>query len=564
MQAFTRWLRRQSTWIESQQTSILSAAFIILAATIASAVFGLLKNRVLGAYFINGQYSYAVGDTTHYLLESYWVAFRIPEFAYQLIILGAVSSAFLPLFTQLYKDEKSEAFNLANQAMLILFGIFGLAGVVIGVWADGFVNLITGPGFDQTQHALAVEMTRIMMLAQVLFALSGFFSAMLQSAKRFIIPAFSPVMYNVGIILMVIFAHRQLGLPAAAWGTVLGAFLHMIIQLPLAWKLGWRLDLWPRWRRADLLHLTKTAGPRTLTMGLNQLNLLAITFFTTTVGGLSLTLVTYAQALMSVPIRFFGASIGQAALPFLSASHDDLEGFRSTTFRSLRQIAFFAAPASVLLLVLRVPIVRLAYGTHDLPWRATLLTAETLGFLSLSVAPQAATHLLIRAFYALNNTVTPFLVSIFYFLATLFLGWLLVIQLQLGLKGIAIALTVTGTLEMFLLLTLLVWRIRLDGVKELAGSLFRIGLAAFLMAVALFIFQRLFDLYVFETSRTLALLQLTVLVTAIGSASYLGLCWLFRIEELRILHRIYLRLRSQWTKTVRTTPEFMENVSAES
>ncbi len=564
MQALARWFRRQSSWIESQQTSILSAAFIILTATVAAAIFGLLKNRVLGAFFINDQYSYLVGETRHYLLESYWVAFRVPEFAYQLIVLGAVSSAFLPLFTQLYKDEKTEAFNLANQAMLVLLGIFAVAGIIIALWADGFVSLITGSGFDQTQHDLAVTMTRVMMLAQILFALSGFFSAMLQSAKRFIVPAFSPVMYNIGIILMVVIANRQLGLLAAAWGTVLGAFLHMLIQIPLAWKLGWRLDLSPRWKKADLKHLVQLAGPRTLTLGLNQLNLLAITFFTTAIGGLSLTLINYAQALMSVPIRFFGLSIGQAALPFLAASHDDLTGFRSTTFRSLRQIAFFAAPASVLLLILRVPIVRLAYGTDNLPWRATLLTAEALGYLALSIAPQAATHLLIRAFYALNNTITPFIVSIFYFILTVFLGWLFVIQMSLGLKGIAIALTVAGIIEMSLLLILLVWRIKLDGVHELVDSLSRTGLAAFLMALTLFVFQRLFDLYVFETSRTLALLQLTISVTGLGSAVYLGLCWLFRIEELRILQRIYQRLRSQWSKTVRTTPEFVENVSAES
>ncbi len=562
MQAITRWFRKQSTWVESQQASILSAAFIILIATVASAVFGLIKNRVLGAYFINDNYSYLVDGTIHYLLESYWVAFRVPEFAYQLIVLGTVSSAFLPLFTQFYQDNKEHAFNLANQAMIALLVIFALAGVVIAVWADGFINLLTSPGFDPRQHDLAVQMTRIMMLSQVLFALSGFFSAMLQSAKRFIIPSFSPVMYNIGIILMVIFTHQQLGLLSAAWGTVLGAFLHMVIQVPLAWKLGWRVNPFPRWNRHDLKQLLHLAGPRTLTLGLNQLNLLAITFFTTAIGGLSLTMINYAQALMAVPVRFFGASIGQAALPFLAASHHDPAGFRWTLFRSLRQIAFFAAPASVLLLILRVPIVRLAYGTDNFPWRATLLTAEVLGWLALSIAPQAATHLLIRAFYALNNTVTPFFVAVFYFLITIFLSWLLAIQMAMGLRGIAVALTTAGTLEMVILLVLLIERIGLDQVGSLISSLLRIGLSSLLMAIALFVFQRLFDLYVFETSRTIALLQLTVLVTIIGGSVYLGLCRLFQIEELAILQKIFRRLRSQWNKIVRTTPGFVEDISS--
>jgi putative peptidoglycan lipid II flippase len=403
-------------------------------------------------------------------------------------------------------------------------------------------------------------MTRIMLFSQILFAISGFFSAMLQGTKRFIVPAFTPVFYNLGIAAVVIVGTRWLGLYAAAWGTVFGASLHLLIQIPIIWRIGFR-PRWPQWHRDELKELLTMTGPRAVTLVINQLNQFVVTYFATGLGALNLTMITFVQQLMLPPIRFFGVSIGQASLPFLATNHHDLEGFQRMVFRSLRQIAFFAAPSAVLLLVLRVPIVRLAYGTKDLPWRATLQMAEALGILSLSVGPQAITHLLIRAFYALNNTVTPLVVAVVYFLVSAVGGWYFVTQAGMGLRGIAISLSAAGTLEMFLLLLCLIYRVRAHNFAPHLWALLRITIASFVMAVTLFIFQRLFDLYVFETSRVLQLIQLTLLVTALGGTVYLGLCWLLKIEELLILKKLYNSLRFHWRKSTGATPEFVESIS---
>lgn len=555
MQALTRWLQRHSTWIESQQASILSAALIIFVANVTSAIAGLVKNRVLAAVYINP--SYPGG-----LLDAYWVAFRAPEFAYQLIILGSLSAAFVPLFAQRFQKNKTAAFSFAYQTMYILLGLLTLASLFILLFTESFVGLITGAEFSPEQFALAVQMTRIMMIAQLLFGISGFFSAMLQSAKRFIIPAFCPVFYNLGIILVTLFGSSSLGLMAAAWGTVLGAFLHMSIQIPLLVKLGFRWPAWPRWKRAELKEFFQLLGPRTVALTLDQGTLWVITFLATGVGGLALTMMTFAQQLMTLPIRFFGVSISQAALPFLAAEYHDIEGFRRTVFRSLRQITFFTAPAATLLLVLRVPLVRLAYGTDGFPWRATLTTAEAVGILAVSIPAQAATHLLSRAFYARNNTIYPLISSSIYLFTTGLLGWWFGLEQEWGLRGLAIALSVATYLEMILLFAGLLWHIRPGGIRQLLFALARIGLAAFLMAMTLFVFQRLLDLYVFETSRTWQLIQLTVIVTTLGSAVYLGLCWLFSIEEITILQQIWQRVLRQRKQLSRSTPEFVESVSA--
>jgi putative peptidoglycan lipid II flippase len=552
MQAITRWFRKQSGWLESQQASILSAAFIIFTANIASSIFGLIKNRVISAYYVSG------GDN---LVEAYWVAFRLPDFAYQLIILGTISAAFLPLFTKTYQKDKAEAYNLARQIMLILLGLFTLGSLIIFLFTPEFIDMLTGSEFTPSQRELAINMTRIMLIAQFFFAISGFFSAMLQSFKRFIMPAFSPIFYNIGIILFIIFFSSQLGLYAAAWGTVCGAFLHMIIQLPLIRKCGFHFIDRISWSKEKLKEILILAGPRTVTLAVEQLSTFTITFFATAIGGLSLTLITFAQSLMTLPIRFFGVSIGQAALPFLAASQDDITGFRRMVFRSLRQIVFFAAPSAVMLLVLRVALVRLAYGVGEFPWRATLMTAEALGILSLSIPAQAFTHLLVRAFYALNNTTIPFFSSTLYFLSTILFGWYFVLYLDGGVSGLALSLTLASVLETIVLFTLLLRRMGWESIPSLVSSLLRIGVAAFLMAITLFTLQRLFDLYVFETSRVWELIKLTLVVGAAGSSVYIGFCWLLRIEELTILKQIHHKLVSQWSKTVRSTPDFVESVT---
>ncbi len=553
MQAFTRWLKRQSSWIESQQASILSAATIIFVANVSAALAGLIKNRVLAGIYYQPQF--LDGN----VLDAYFVAFRVPDFAFNLIILGSLSAAFVPLFSARYQKNKEKAFAFANQTMYLLMSVFVLASVGILLFTEPFVHALTGDALSEYQITQAISMTRIMVLAQLFFGFSGFISAMLQSVKRFIVPAFSPLFYNFGIIFMTLVAHDWLGIQAAAWGTVLGAALHMAVQIPLLLKIGYRPFSWPQWNWPDLREFFSLTLPRTIALGVSQLNLWVVTFFATAIGANILTMITFAQMLMNIPIRFFGVSIGQAALPFLSAEQHDIVGFRRTVYRSLRQIFFFAAPASVLLLVLRVPAVRLAYGAQEFPWRNTLITAQAVGILAVSIAPQAATHLLVRAFYALNNTITPLIAAFIYLLSTALFSWYFSLVLGLGINGIAWGLTTAATLETLFLFVALIWRIGLGDIRELLSSLIRITAAAFLMAVTLFIFQRLLDLYVFETSRTLQLLQLAISVTLMGSAVYLMLCWLFRIEELTILGRIIRKIRQSWKKVTASTPAFLED-----
>lgn len=539
MQLFSKLWQRSSTWIESQQVSILSAASIIMLANVASALAGLVKNRVLSGTFITSQYGTA--------LEAYWVAFRLPDMVYQLLVLGLLSAALVPILAGHMNKNKEEAYVLVNQALLIVLTIFGVLAAVVFVFVEPLIGLVTGHQFSDELFALAVQLSRIMLGAQVLFALSGFASALLQTQRRFIVPAFTPVFYNLGIIIVTVLGHSRLGLAAAAWGTVVGAALHLLVQLPLLIKLGWR-PIWGKWQGTELFRMLQLSLPRTLALLLNQLHLIVITFLATSLGGLSLTIMTFAQQLMTVPIRFFGASIGQASLPFLAAKTDDLTVMRRLVFRSLRQIVFFTAPLAALLLVLRVPVIRLAYGTDEFPWRATLTTAMVLGVLAVSSIPQAAIHLFLRAFYAVHDTRTPFVISVISLVLTTVLGWGAVYWWSTGTLGLAIALAVGASVEAVLLFILLLRRLPGNSLDQLMWSLGRLTLAAVLMSVTLFVFQRVFDLYVFETSKTIELMLLAASVSLLGGGVYLLFCWILKVEELTILERLLQRGRREISK----------------
>jgi putative peptidoglycan lipid II flippase len=163
----------------------------------------------------------------------------------------------------------------------------------------------------------------------------------------------------------------------------------------------------------------------------------------------------------------------------------------------------------------------------------------------LSVAPQALSHVLIRTFYALNNTVFPLVISSMSLMLTGGLAWYLGLQMGWGLQGIAVALTVSGVLETVVLFTGLLRKLGKDDLGTLLLSVLRIIGAAALMAVTLFIFQRVLDLYVFETSRTWQLIQLTGIVSVLGGAAFVAWCWLLRIEELTILWQLIRRVRTR-------------------
>lgn len=516
-------------WLEQKQNNILSAAVIITAANIISSVSGLVRQRLLLSHFFDT-------DASQKAYEAFQIAFQIPDMLFQLVVIGAISAAFIPLFAKLRKENEEMAFKMSSVILNIILLVFIVLSVIIFIASPFISQYRTGTQFTPEQVAIVTTMTRIMLVGQLFFAVSSVFGAMLQSYQRFIIPSIAPIIYNLGIVLGTYLFSDQLGIYAAGIGVVIGAFLHMFIQFPSIVRLGFKFNFSFDIHTPGVKQLFRLIPPRVLTIGVNEFQNLSLGFFATSLGNLSFVVIKLALSLMTIPIRLFGVPIGQASLPFLSEeSHDsDLEHFKKILMQSLNQIAFLAFPASVLLLILRIPIVRLVFGTANFPWDKTLMTGRAVAIISISIAAQAMFQLIVRAFYALRDTRTPFYITLITVCLYLSGSAIVVFFTPWGLYGLAFMTTLAALVELILSLLFLHRKIGGFVSSDFLTTQCKILLATFLMAVFLYLPFRIFDELIFDTSRIIELVGLTITTGTIGLVVYLYFATLFEIKELEM------------------------------
>jgi len=262
----------------------------------------------------------------------------------------------------------------------------------------------------------------------------------------------------------------------------------------------------------------------------------------------SLTLLNVARLLYAIPALLFGSSIGQAALPSLShiSAKDERKQFSETFSASLFQVIFMAIPISVLFIVLRIPVVRLAFGAKTFPWEATLLTGATLAILALSSVFYAAMQLLIRAFYALSDTRTPFWIGLAAAMLDSGLAIILSKWAGFGILGIAVAISATAVIESLVLTLLLLDKLGQSvSWRHFFGRLLQLGVIGVLTGFCLWAPMRLLDKFIFDTTRTLPLLGLTVITSIIGMGVYILLSYIFKVPELALVGRAFRKL-STW------------------
>ncbi|TSC85735.1 MAG: hypothetical protein G01um101416_806 [Microgenomates group bacterium Gr01-1014_16] len=539
-QIFSLFLRKQN--------NILSAAAVLIITYGISHLIGLLKTRLLISYFFGSSAS---------LLDVYYAAFVIPDTVFQLLIIGSLSAAFIPVFTRLLVRQEEKAWRVASISLNLITLAFLIISVLIFIFAQPLSRLIA-PGFSPAQISIMTSLLRVMLTAQLFFTVSGFLTGMIQSHQRFLVPALAPIAYNLGIIIGIIFLSPSLGILGPALGVVLGAFLHMIIQIPVAVKLGFRFTFDLDITQPAVREIIRLLPPRALALGIDQIEQFIAVFLTSLLVPGSLSLLNVSRLLYAIPASLFGVTIGQAALPTLShqSSNNDMRQFRVTLAGSFLQIAFLALPISVLLIILRIPIVRLVFGSPSFPWSATLTTGKVLAILAASATFAAIIQLVVRGFYALHDTRTPLTVGFFSAVFNVVLSVALVRYFHLGILGIAIAISATAIAES-LVLSFLLER-RLGSPKPLESLLFK-SLAkmifiSFITGICLWLPMRLLDQFVFDTTRTLPLIALTTITSLIGLSVYLFLSYLFKIEQLASFLDLSKRVLS-WRKLLSSPPE---------
>ena len=517
----------------SRQTSILSAASIIMATMMLSKVLGLVRDRLLAHVFSPD------------MIDIFWAAFRLPDLIFQIIILGALSVAFIPVFTEHLEDKgKDDAFEMARAVLGVFLSIFILITILIFYFAEPIIASFIAPGFTPERQSQVVELARVILFGQVILVVGSFFIGISQSFQRFIIPAMSPVFYNLGIILGIVFLSKYFGIVGAAYGVVIGAFLHAVIQIPLVWSLGFSFKLPTKFFHPGVKEIMKLMSVRTIGLAAEQINENVGVALATLVSIGSVTYLTFAQHLQVVPIGLFGATLAQAALPVLSSerAHGRLEEFKVTILTTLHQILFLTLPAAAILIVIRIPVVRLVFGASRFDWEATVLTGATLAFLAVGLAAQAVSLLLVRGFYALKDTKTPVIVSLVVVTLNIVLSVYLIVILKLDVWSIGLANSISAIASAVLLFWTLHFKVGKFSLKVVLGPFIKMLMATIIMGVALYAPIKLLDAVIFDTTRTINLLVLTGLSSIFALFIYVLLVWFLKVRELDTYVELLKRL----------------------
>lgn len=505
-------------------TSLARSTIIVMGGLSTSIVFGFLRQRVIAVRFGTGAE-----------LDAFTAANGIPELLFTMLAGGALAFAFIPIYTQILATQDQEVSNLlVSRVINTILLLIGTIGALLAVFAPTLVRASwgVGPNFPPEVQALAAELMRVLFISTVIFAASSILTGALHAHQHFLLPALAPSMYSLGMMLGAIVLGPRIGIHGLAWGAVLGAGMHLLIQLPGAWhfRIRWRFSL--GWGDPLMRSVAVLMAPRVLDLLMARAS---IDWINANIGsGLGVGRVSalrYAFQLMNTPWTLIGTAIGIAIFPTMSAfaAKQDVSAQRRAFSGALRAILLLALPAAVALIVLGKPVIGLLFEGGEFTPESTELVFFALQFYVVALLSQSVLEVVVRAFAAQKDTLTPLVVSFFTTALNVFLAITLARPFQQGgleHGGLALANGVAVGVEALIGLTILHFRWGgVDAMRILTDAL-KAALAAAVMGVTVYLF--------------VGILQPGRLVTvlaggAIGGGVYLLIALLLGLEEVRTL-----------------------------
>jgi putative peptidoglycan lipid II flippase len=368
------------------------AAYLLGLFAFLSQVLALLRDRVLAASF----------GTTH-TLDLYYASFEIPDFIFATVASIVSISVLVPFITEKLERSTEETKEFINTIFSIFFCII-VAVCIIMFFVMPWLAPKVFPGIADTTHL--ITMARILLLSPILLGISNFLASITQVGKRFLVYAVSPLLYNAGIILGAVFLYPIFGIYGLTFGVILGAAMHLGVQLPFVAKSG-LFKAWPfHLDFSSVKRVFLISIPRTITLGMTQITTLALVSMASLMHEGSISIFNFSSNLQGVPLSIIGVSYSLAAFPTLSKMivKNENGDFLNHISAALRHIIFWSIPISVFFVVLRAQIVRVIYGAGKFGWNGTKLTAGALAIFALSVTAQSLVLVFIRAYYAKGNT----------------------------------------------------------------------------------------------------------------------------------------------------------------
>ncbi|MBU1203107.1 murein biosynthesis integral membrane protein MurJ [Patescibacteria group bacterium] len=513
-------------WYKINNT-VTGGAFIIACFSFLAKIIALFRERLIAHNFGASEIS-----------DVYYAAFRLPDLIFNTLVLGALTSAFIPVFQKVWRKDKEEGIYLSNSVLNFFLLFVGVLVILAIIFADRIMPLIT-PGFSEWQMTELIRLTRIMLLAVIFFVISNVVGGVLNSMKRFFSFSLAASFYNIGIIIGIVYFYKIYGLLGLAYGVLLGAVLHLLVQLPEIIKNGWRYKLVLTFDK-NLFKILKLMLPRTIGLAAGQVNLIAITMIASTLSVGSIAVFNLANNLQSLPVSLFAVSLAVAVFPtFTQAASEKNDAMFAENFsKSFRRILFLLIPTSVLLVILRAQIVRVILGTGAFSWSNTADTAQALGFFAISIFAQGLIPLLARSFYAYEDTKTPMTISIFSIALNIVLSWYL--AKIYGVVGLALSFSISSILNMFLLYVTLNLKVQNLDTNKIVNSLLKILFNSFFAAsvtyAGLHLFAPLVDMRTF-----LGIFLQGLAAGSLGLITYLVLGIVFKLDELAIVKQLLKR-----------------------
>ncbi|HEY4189622.1 MAG TPA: murein biosynthesis integral membrane protein MurJ [Candidatus Limnocylindrales bacterium] len=504
--------------------ALARAGFIVTFAFLISRVLGYVRYVAIAA---------AVPDP--HQLDAFFAAFRIPDFLFQLVAAGALSSALIPVVAGLLAtQEEARAWRVVSSVTTLMLSTLAVLAAVVLLLAPGLVATIT-PGFDESELALTTELTRIMVLAPLFLAAGAVATSALNARGRFGAASVAPIAYNVGIIGGAILLVPPFGVAGLAMGVVAGAAAHLLVQVPTLRRIGARIrprvDLSdPQARRALIL-----MAPRALGLGMTQVVFLVMTSLASTLPTGSISVFNFAFAILQIPIGVIGVPLGVVLLPSLSreAATGGMEAFRRLLVRGLSMLAWVMIAITALGIALSGDIVQLLFGFVGVGESALDRTAATLAIFLIGLTAHSLIAVLARAFYALQDTATPVVAALIAVGVNIVVASALVGPL--GLNGLAVAIATAAWLETLALVLLLQRRMPSLGLGHVGSVMARTALVSIAGGVVAWaIVQGLSSAWGTEPGFLRLLLEMTLATVAGGLVIFAGSVAL-RIEEPRLI-----------------------------
>ncbi|WP_376795151.1 murein biosynthesis integral membrane protein MurJ [Thermogemmatispora sp.] len=565
-----------------RRVQVRNAAFILTGAFVASRVLGLLRSSMFAAVFGTDPTSGA-----------FYQAFLLPDTIFNIVAGGALSSAFIPVFTRYMVSDRDEktAWHVANTALTLATTIMLIIALIGFIFANQIVPLYN-PNVSPGELSLIITLTRIMLFQAVILGSGVIVSAVLNAQQHFTLYALGTVLYNVGLIVgllpgmfLALIGHRNsmVAVYCASAGVVLGALLQVGIQIPGLPRVGMRFRPSFDWRHPGVQQIGRQMIPRIINAAMLSTTtfvdralilLLGTLVVTGSLGQQTLlgfiTAYYYGFSLMLLPLGIFGMAISTAAFPTIAeyVARGRLERARSIVMETLRGILFLSIPSSLGLIILALPIIQTLYQHGAFGLESAEITAIPLSMFAIGLAGQAAVEILTRSFYALRDSTTPVIVSVGQFIFKIALGLLLINAFARlwgaawGMGALALSTSVAGLLEATVLLCLIHQRIGGLITRELGVFLSRVLIATGAMGLSVFLVRLLLDFLLNTTDPTRPMIThggiLQVLVAlvklliemAVGVVVYLRAARLLRIEgQIELLgpvRRLLARFKLSW------------------